>query len=51
MNINYQIPDSLHRSLKMLAAIRGMTLKDTIIGLLIAGIKDVAEELPEGDTQ
>ena len=34
MNINYRIPDELHRRLKMVAAREGLTLKDLIIQLL-----------------
>lgn len=34
MNINYEIPDDLHRALKVKAAQEGKTLKALIIELL-----------------
>lgn len=33
--LNYEIPDELHRLLKMEAAERGLTLKATVVGALI----------------
>lgn len=39
MRINYEIPDSLHRRLKITAAERGLTLKDLIIELLEEGVE------------
>lgn len=38
MNINYQIPDDLHRALKVRAAEEGVTLKQLIIDLLTYGL-------------
>lgn len=38
MNINYTIPDDLHRELKMAAAAEGVTLKLLIIRLLDVGL-------------
>jgi plasmid stability protein len=39
MNVNYDIPDDLHRLLKIRAAEEGVTLKDLIIRLLTEGLK------------
>lgn len=39
MNINYTIPDDLHRALKIRAAEDGVTLKELIIRLLTEGIQ------------
>lgn len=38
MTINYEIPDDLHRALKVRAAEEGVTLKQLIIELLRAGL-------------
>ena len=38
MIIHYEIPDRLHRALKMDAASRGWTLKETIIHYLAEGV-------------
>jgi hypothetical protein len=38
MNINYQLPDDLHRALKIRAAEEGITLKALIIRLLSEGL-------------
>lgn len=38
MNVNYQIPDDLHRALKIRAAELGITLKQLILDLLRAGL-------------
>lgn len=38
MNVNYEIPDDLHRELKIRAAQEGVTLKDLIIRLLTEGV-------------
>lgn len=38
MNVNYEIPDDLHRALKMTAAAEGITLKLLIIRLLDVGL-------------
>lgn len=40
MNINYTIPDDLHRALKIRAAEEGVTLKELIIQLLTEGLED-----------
>jgi len=34
MNINYELPDELHKALKVRAAEEGITLKELIIRLL-----------------
>lgn len=39
MNINYTIPDDLHRALKIRAAEEGVTLKELIIRLLTEGLE------------
>ena len=39
MNINYEIPETLHRNLKVRAAELGITLKDLIIQLLTEGVE------------
>jgi predicted HicB family RNase H-like nuclease len=36
--LNYEIPDDLHRALKVQAATEGITLKDLIIRLLSASV-------------
>jgi predicted HicB family RNase H-like nuclease len=38
MNINYQIPDDLHRALKIQAAEEGVTLNELIVRLLTEGL-------------
>lgn len=38
VNINYEIPADLHRALKIRAAEEGVTLKELIIRLLMAGL-------------
>lgn len=38
MNINYELPDDLHRALKIRAAELGITLKELIIRLLEDGL-------------
>lgn len=38
MQIRYDIPDALHRQLKAVAALEGITLKDLIIRLLEQGL-------------
>lgn len=40
VNINYEIPDDLHRALKVKAAQEGKTLKALIIELLQAAVLD-----------
>lgn len=49
MNINYEVPDELHRRLKVAAAERGMTLKALIIELLESAL-DAALGLDSEDT-
>ena len=39
MTINYEIPDDLHRALKIRAAEEGVTLKELIIRLLTEGLR------------
>ena len=39
MNVNYDIPDDLHRALKVRAAEQGLTLKDLIIQLLTEALE------------
>lgn len=39
MKINYELPDDLHRALKIRAAEEGVTLKELIIRLLTEGLK------------
>lgn len=39
MNVNYKIPDDLHRALKIRAAEEGVTLKDLIIRLLTEAVQ------------
>ena len=46
MNINYAIPDELHRKLKIRAAAEGVTLKAEIINLLQRGL--IAAEADAG---
>jgi hypothetical protein len=41
--IHYEIPDDLHRKAKVVAATRGVTLKDFIIQLLA----DATREIPD----
>ena len=43
MTINYELPDDLHRALKAQAAMQGITLKEYIIALLLAGSRAVAD--------
>jgi predicted HicB family RNase H-like nuclease len=38
-NINYELPDKLHRALKAQAAKEGITLKALILRLLSEGVK------------
>lgn len=45
--LNYGIPDDLHRALKILAAERRMTLKDLIIDLLTSDVV-MAKESSDG---
>jgi len=45
MNINYEIPEALHRDLKIKAAEQGITLKELIIGYLTSSI--VLDDNPE----
>lgn len=40
MIIHYELPDDLHRALKVRAAQEGITLKELIIRLLTAGLED-----------
>lgn len=42
MTINYEIPEELHKALKVQAAEEGVTLKDLIIRLLAEGVNDTA---------
>jgi len=42
MVINYEIPEELHRALKIQAAQEGVTLKDLIIRILSAAVLEVA---------
>lgn len=39
MNINYELPESLHKDLKVRAAEEGITLKELIIRLLAQGLQ------------
>jgi predicted HicB family RNase H-like nuclease len=39
MNVNYEIPDDLHRALKVKAAQEGLTLKALIISLLSEALR------------
>jgi plasmid stability protein len=39
VNLNYEIPDELHRQLKVRAAEEGITLKELVIRLLADGLK------------
>jgi plasmid stability protein len=39
VNVNYDIPDDLHKALKVRAAEDGVTLKDLIIELLTAALE------------
>ena len=39
MNVNYEIPDELHRALKIRAAEVGLTLKDLIIQILTEALE------------
>lgn len=39
MKINYELPDDLHRLLKIRAAEEGITLKELIIRLLSEGLE------------
>ena len=43
MNVNYEIPDDLHRALKVRAAEEGVTLKALIIRLLSAVLEEPRE--------
>ena len=38
MNINYELPDALHRALKVRAAEYGITLKQLIIDILTEAV-------------
>jgi plasmid stability protein len=40
VNINYELPEDLHRALKIRAAEKGITLKDLILEYLQAGLVD-----------
>ena len=42
VNVNYEIPDELHRLLKMQAAAEGVTLKDLIVRLLAESVEKEA---------
>lgn len=42
MNVNYEIPDDLHRLLKLKAADEGKTLKDVILEALEAWVAGVS---------
>lgn len=39
MNVNYELPDDLHRALKIRAAEEGVTLKELVIKYLAEGVE------------
>lgn len=49
--LHQEIPDDLHRQLKMEAASRSMTLKDLIVGVLTDEITRIEETTPEAATK
>lgn len=50
MNVNYEIPDDVHRALKVRAAQEGKTLKDLVIELLSVVIEGEPDGLPKEQT-
>ena len=44
MNLNYPIPDDLHRALKIRAAEEGITLKALVVRLLSEGVSLVPSQ-------
>lgn len=44
MNINYELPDLLHKALKIEAARQGVTLKQLVIDALRLGIGEIQRQ-------
>lgn len=44
MNINYELPDLLHKALKMEAARQGVTLKQIVLDALRIGLAEIQRQ-------